>query len=136
MNFRNEAPAPAVVTESADQCCLRRATWIWAMDDIILNTADGRPIPTDAVDQLPPWRAVMCVRLAARAGGTMQHGDLEKLEAAARAAGGHAEPGWWRAALGLEPAAPRGAPVGPSVGEYVPPAGWTVVQRPTNAGTF
>jgi hypothetical protein len=137
MNFRTETTtpaAPAGPSESAHACCLERATWQWAMDDIMLSAQDGRPIPTAAVDQLPPWRAVLYVSMALRAGGSLEQGDLEQLKAAAKAVTGYAPVGWWRAALGLEPTPPPEPRQ--AKGNYVPPAGWTVVQRPDNSGSF
>jgi hypothetical protein len=91
-----------------------------AEDDIVIDVLDGKPIPTNAVDRLPPWRARMIVRLALRAGGVLQDGTPEQFDQAAVAAGktDAGRLGWWREALGLPPRPElTPAPL------YVPPAG-------------
>jgi hypothetical protein len=59
-----------------------------AQDDILLSIEDGKPIPTKAINALPPWRAVMLCRVADKAGARLQHGTLEELIAMAREVGG------------------------------------------------
>lgn len=97
-----------------------------ATDDVMLSVLDGKPIPTNAVDRLPPWRARLVVRMALLGGGVLQDGTPEQFEDAARAAGkiDAGQLGWWRAALGMPPRAELvPAPV------YAPPsvlpAGWS-----------
>lgn len=129
MKYRTVDTQPAA--EHPDPACCNRAVLLWATDDILLATIDGRPIPTDAVNDLPPWRARMVVQIALAAGGRLEHGNPALFEQAAVAAGysnNHAA-GWWREALGLpriEPRAIQPAPprnTSPSV-----PHGWTLKQ--------
>lgn len=99
-------------------------------DDLHLAVLGGQPMRTNTIDQIPPWRARLIVSVALLAGATLEHGDTELFDQAARAAGRQdvAQTGWWRRALGLEP---QPAPyVPPAAGEYRPPPGWTVVRGP------
>lgn len=123
MKYRTD-DAPAA-DQAAVPCC-GHGELVKHMDEILLAGMDGRVIPTGAVDQLPPWRARLVAGVAVRAGGQLEHGTMDRLVAAARKAGGAAEPGWWRAALGLEPPEVY---VPPRSSSSVPP-GWTV--KPTN----
>ena len=50
----------------------QRATWLAASDDCLLAITDGHPIPTKALQALPPWRAVMLARVAAKAGAPVE----------------------------------------------------------------
>ncbi len=107
------------------------------MDEVLLAVVDQKPIPTNAIDRLPPWRARLVVRVALAAGGTLQHGTPEQFEQAVRAAGkGKRDPytdgGWWRAALGMEPR--EQLPPPPTAGEYIPSAGWRVAGGARPAG--
>lgn len=91
-----------------------------ATDDIMLDVLGGKPIPTNAIDRLPPWRALLVVRMAMLGGGVLQDGTAEQFDQAAHTAGlaGRHDPGWWRAALGMPPR-PELTPAP----EYVPPSG-------------
>lgn len=80
---------------------VRRASQVWLMDEILIAAQDNQPIPTDSIDQLPPWRASLIVHVAVTAGATMEHGTWQELHKAAGEAGGSAQPGWWRTFLGL-----------------------------------
>lgn len=132
----DQSTAPeATVTDAANSCCLRRAEMEWATDDIVIGVMHGRPIATDAIDRLPPWRAVAYVQFAMQLpGAQMEHGDLDQLLESARKAGGYARPGWWRAELGLPAAEPR-TTAAERRAEYVPPAGWKVVHPPNGGPT-
>jgi hypothetical protein len=74
-------------------------------DDLLLSTIDRQPLRTNTVDQLPPWRARMIVRVCLAAGAELEHGDPETFDQAARAAGREDAPQHrgWRRALGMEP---------------------------------
>ena len=96
-------------------------------DDLLLSAGSRGVLRTNTIDQIPPWRARMIVRVCLAAGATLEHGDPETFDQAACAAGREdaSQHGWWRRALGLEP---RPEPyVPPPTGPYVPPAGWKVV---------
>lgn len=101
---------------------------IGLIDDVLLNVVDGKPIRTNTIDRLPPWRAYLVARVAVLAGAELEHGDIEAIRRAAKAAGGAAEPGWWRAALGMEPVDHDYVP--PAPGPAVPPPGWRIVHDP------
>ena len=58
------------------------------MDDCLIAITDGRPIPTDALAALPPWRAVLIGRVAEKAGVPFQDGTLAELVAEAQRVGG------------------------------------------------
>jgi len=98
-------------------------------DELHLAVIDRRPLPTNTIDRIPPWRARMIVRVCLLAGGRLEHGDPENFDLAARTAGREdaSQTGWWRRALGLEPReelAPAPAPQA-----YVPPRGWELVDE-------
>lgn len=119
-------------TEGEPACC-NRAEQVWMMDELLIAAWDRRPLLTDALDALPPWRARMTAGPLLRAGATLQHGTPEQFEQAAVAAGrsGNHEPGWWRAALGMPPR--EQPPRSPrNTGPYVPPPGWKVVKPADN----
>lgn len=113
--------------------CCDRAEQMWMMDDLLIAATDRRPLPTAAIDRLPPWRARMTVGPLLRGGATLQDGTPELFEQAATAAGKQdaRQRGWWRRALG-EPAPEvlPDLPRSPGWGDpgYVPPAGWKVVK--------
>jgi hypothetical protein len=116
------------LADTTRACCLGRSDQLWAADDIVLAGADQREIATDAVDRLPPWRAVPYVRVALAAGGRFEAGTMEQMEAVAVQVGPHAEPGWWRHALGLPARTPLAAHVQPRLDGYEPSPGWKVVR--------
>lgn len=69
----------------------------------------------------------MIVRVALRAGATLEHGSPEQFDEAARAAGRQdaRQTGWWRQALGMQP---REEPPPPPVDRPdTPPRGWQVI---------
>lgn len=67
-----------------------------AQDDCLIAVEDGRPVPAAALQSLPPWRAVMCARLAAKAGVPLERGTVAQIESEARAVGGDGVLGdWW-----------------------------------------
>jgi len=57
-------------------------------DECLIAIEDGRPVPTRALAQLPPWRAVLIARVAERAGVPLQDGTVEQLRAEAARVGG------------------------------------------------
>jgi hypothetical protein len=109
---------------TSDSC--DHADYMRLSDLILLAATDRQPLPTNAIDQLTPWRAHLVVGVALRAGAELEHGTPETFDAAARAAGKEdaGQTGWWRRALGLEPREPAYVP--PPANDYGPPAGWTV----------
>lgn len=96
-------------------------------DDLLITAIDRRPLRTNTIDQIPPWRARMIVQVCLAAGATLEHGNPEQFDQAARDAGRRdaGQSGWWRAALGMEPR--EELPPAPPPGPYVPPTGWRVV---------
>lgn len=52
-------------------------------DDCLIAITDGRPVPLAALRALPPWRAVLIARVAARA-GVMDQAAVDALVAEAR----------------------------------------------------
>lgn len=113
-----------------DHCC-NRATMMWAEDELLTAAIAGRPLPTDVIDQLPPFRARLVVTVCLRAGARLQHGTPDQFDQAAVTAG-HTDPGgggWWRAALGLPPIDPP-RPAAPR-NQYRVPTGWQITPTPT-----
>jgi hypothetical protein len=73
-----------------------RAELLANQDDCLLAIEDGRPVPAAKLANLPPWRAVMVARIAARAGIPLERGTLGQLHAEARRVGGNGTLGpWW-----------------------------------------
>ncbi len=107
--------------------CRRRGDQQGLSDDLLLAVIDRKPLRTNTIDQIPPWRARMIVQVCLAAGATLEHGDPELFDQAARAAGREdaRQSGWWRRALGMEPR--EELPPPPPTRPYVPPAGWKVV---------
>lgn len=56
-------------------------------DDVLVAITDGRPVTRDMLWRLPPWRAVLLARVAAKA-GVMQPNEVIQLVEEARAVGG------------------------------------------------
>jgi len=117
------------VADHSDRAsCCNRAEMVWMIDEILLAAQDNRHIPTDAIDQLPPWRARLVVGVALRAGATLQHGTPDTFDTAVVAAGmaGVHAAGWWRNSLGM----PARTVYRPPPDNDSPPAGWTVKPNP------
>lgn len=73
-----------------------RAELIANQDDCLLAIEDGNPVPADKLAKLPPWRAVMVARIAAKAGVPLERGTPEQLHAEAAEVGGEGTLGaWW-----------------------------------------
>jgi hypothetical protein len=86
--------APA---ELRTACCHDREAG-WLLDDIVTAGVYGGMIPTAVLDQLPPSRALLYVRLALESSARLEHGTLDDLVHAARHAVGNSagsRPGWW-----------------------------------------
>ncbi|MGH8921886.1 MAG: hypothetical protein ACRD0H_26685 [Actinomycetes bacterium] len=65
-------------------------------DDCLLAVEDGKPVPAGPLGHLPPWRAVMVARIAAKAGVPLERGTVGQLAAEARAVTGSGTLGpWW-----------------------------------------
>jgi hypothetical protein len=62
-------------------------------DDCLIALENGDPLPTAALQALPPWRAVMLARIAVALGGVpaLEHGTLAQLETEAKAVMRNAE---------------------------------------------
>lgn len=76
-----------------------RAELMANQDDCLLAIEDGHPLPTVKLQKLPPWRAVMLTRVAAKAGVPLERGTVEQLHAEARDVGGAGTLGaWWERA--------------------------------------
>ncbi|GAC1542715.1 MAG: hypothetical protein NVS3B12_30940 [Acidimicrobiales bacterium] len=70
--------------------------WCAAQDDCLIAVTDGINLPTSSLMALPPWRAVLVARVAARAGIGLQQGTVAQLVAEAREVGGKGTLGpWW-----------------------------------------
>jgi hypothetical protein len=83
----------------------RKEDLVAAMDCLLLAAVDKTPLRTSTIDRLPPWRARLVVTVALRAGATLEHGDADRFDRAACAAGRQSagQANWWSAALGLPP---------------------------------
>lgn len=65
-------------------------------DDCLIAIENGRPVPVKALLALPPWRAVLMARVAAKAGVALERGTLEQIVAEAVAVTGSGQLGsWW-----------------------------------------
>jgi hypothetical protein len=65
-------------------------------DDCLIAMSRGHPLPVHKLQGLPPWRAVLIARVAAKAGIPLEHGSLEQLVAEARKVTGSGKLGsWW-----------------------------------------
>lgn len=107
--------------------CRRRGDQQALTDDLLLSAGGRRPLRTNTIDQIPPWRARMIVKVCLLAGAELEHGDPEQFDQAACAAGREdaGQSGWWRRALGMEPREELPPPPPPQ--PYVAPPGWRVV---------
>lgn len=65
-----------------------RARVLANQDDCLIAITDGKPVPTRKLRALPPWRAVLIARVAAKAGIPLEHGTLDALIAEAQEVGG------------------------------------------------
>ncbi len=73
-----------------------RADLIANQDDCLLAIEEGRPVPAGNLRWLPPWRAVMVARIAARASVPLELGTVDQLYAEAVKVGGAGTLGpWW-----------------------------------------
>lgn len=115
------------MTEPCEDCRHHRRQQALS-DDLHLAVIDRKPLRTNTIDQIPPWRARMIVRVCLAAGAELEHGDPDQFDQAARAAGREdaGQTGWWRRALGMQPREEPPPPPPPNR-PYVPPAGWKVV---------
>lgn len=57
-------------------------------DECLIAITDGRPVPSRALAALPPWRAVLFARVAAKAQIPLENGTLDQLVDEARRVGG------------------------------------------------
>jgi hypothetical protein len=65
-------------------------------DECLLAIEDGNPVPVARLRALPPWRAVMLARIAAKAGVPLERGTVDQIQAEAREVGGAGALGpWW-----------------------------------------
>lgn len=88
MTRPDEHPAP---------CCRDREIG-WLLDDLAVLGIYGGLIPASLIDQLPPTRALLHVRIALQGFARLETGNLNDLvDAAHLAIGNHdaAQPGWW-----------------------------------------
>lgn len=63
-------------------------------DECLLAIQDGEPVPAAALSKLPPWRAVMIGRVAARSQLPVEGGTLDQLVAEAIRVGGYGSLTW------------------------------------------
>jgi hypothetical protein len=65
-------------------------------DDCLIAIGHGHPLPTAALQKLPPWRAVLLARVAAKAGTGLEQGTVEQIVHEAVQVGGEGQLGsWW-----------------------------------------
>lgn len=80
------------------EACCRDREYGWLLDDVAVLGLHGGLIPATLIDQLPPARALLHVRLALQGYARLETGDLVDLVDAAHLAIGNrdaAAPGWW-----------------------------------------
>ena len=78
-------------------CCHDRER-VWLLEDIAVCGVYGGTIATHLLDQLPPAKALLFVRLALNGEARLERGTLADLINAANKAVGNASlsaPGWW-----------------------------------------
>ena len=84
------------MTETSRKEIDSRAELLANQDDCLLAIEDGHPVPAAKLAKLPPWRAVMVARIAARAAVPLERGTLDQLHAEAVQVGGTGTLGpWW-----------------------------------------
>lgn len=83
--------------EENQQLELERLRTLYAhQDDCLIAIEDGHPLPTRHLQELPPWRALLVARIAAKAGLGLEQGTIEQLKAEAAHEGGAGRLGnWW-----------------------------------------
>lgn len=65
-------------------------------DTCMIAIENSKPLPTAALQALPPWRAVMLARIAHAAGLGLEQGSIEQITAEARQVTGAGKLGdWW-----------------------------------------
>lgn len=65
-------------------------------DDCLIAIENSRPLPTAALQKLPPWRAVLIARVADRAGVSLEQGTVEQIVQEAVRVSGEGQLGsWW-----------------------------------------
>jgi hypothetical protein len=64
-----------------------------SQDDCLIALENGSPLPTAALQALPPWRAVMLARIAVALGGVpaLEDGTLAQIEGEAKSVMRNAE---------------------------------------------
>lgn len=84
---------------------LRRQEIYAAQDNCLIAIEDSRPLPVASLLSLPPWRAAMLARIAAKCAVPLERGSAGQIEAEAREVGGGGVLGnWWeRATEGSRP---------------------------------
>lgn len=84
--------------EDRKEPCCRDRNRVWLLEDIAVCGVYGGTIAAHMLDQLPPAKALLFVRLALEGDARLERGTLADLaEAAGRAVGNAAlsAPGWW-----------------------------------------
>jgi hypothetical protein len=91
---------PAGYVSVVEHCC-PPADMLWAIEELMVAVSARVPLPSAAVDALPPGRARLVVRVCLAAGARLAQGDDDFFEQAAEDAV-RADPGgrgWWSRAL-------------------------------------
>ncbi|MGH9095292.1 MAG: hypothetical protein ACRDXE_09040 [Acidimicrobiales bacterium] len=102
----HEATCPSCGATIRARMADARPDFTGQQDDCLLAITDGNPLPTKDLRTLPPWRAVMLARVAAKAGVGLERGTLDQLVAEASAVGGRGVLGdWWKRAAAAAPGA-------------------------------
>jgi hypothetical protein len=72
---------------------MERSIDAW-QDECLIAITDGFPLPARALAALPPWRAVLVARVAAKAGISIEGGTLDELVGEAIRVGGEGTLTW------------------------------------------
>jgi hypothetical protein len=72
---------------------MERSMDAW-QDECLIAITDGFPLPARALAALPPWRAVLVARVAAKAGISIEGGTLDELVGEAIRVGGEGALVW------------------------------------------